>query len=217
MVSFFRQCRVTRCAGCNCSILSNELVMKIQHFAYHLPCFRCSICSLELRTGDRIGMRENGQVYCQYHQKQFSVDFNHSNMSCENGLRDFKNTTSVCAVEAAAAHQAEDISSSHPAGLNQHPLAYLPVSLQNSDYFGGSMEKKEPKIKGRRRKGLHALELANDEGGAVAVTNQSLDHLEPYRQLIASAAGSGASVIQHIPKQRSSSRYPILKVQLYHF
>jgi len=48
-----------RCAGCSGSIPPAEVIRRAQQFIYHLDCFMCSICGLQLNTGDQFCLMED--------------------------------------------------------------------------------------------------------------------------------------------------------------
>ncbi|XP_041481496.1 LIM/homeobox protein Lhx9-like [Lytechinus variegatus] len=61
-----------KCARCQVGIESHEMVMRARELVYHLACFSCAVCNLELTTGDYYGMRDN-LVYCQLHYETLFV------------------------------------------------------------------------------------------------------------------------------------------------
>ena len=48
-----------RCAGCNGRILQAEVVRRAQQYVYHLECFMCAACGLQLNTGDQFCLMED--------------------------------------------------------------------------------------------------------------------------------------------------------------
>nr|XP_027211868.1 LIM/homeobox protein Lhx9-like [Penaeus vannamei] len=55
-----------RCGRCGLDIAPQELVMRARHHVYHLHCFTCASCHVQLHKGDHFGMRD-GAVYCRPH------------------------------------------------------------------------------------------------------------------------------------------------------
>lgn len=55
-----------RCARCQATILSSELVMRAKELVFHVHCFSCEVCNAILTKGDQFGMR-NGSVLCRLH------------------------------------------------------------------------------------------------------------------------------------------------------
>ncbi|VEN35118.1 unnamed protein product [Callosobruchus maculatus] len=55
-----------RCARCQATILSSELVMRAKHLVFHVHCFSCEACNALLTKGDQFGMRD-GSVLCRLH------------------------------------------------------------------------------------------------------------------------------------------------------
>ncbi|CAL4115997.1 unnamed protein product, partial [Meganyctiphanes norvegica] len=57
---------IRRCARCMENIGSSELVMRAREFVYHVQCFNCVHCNIQLAKGDHFGM--NGQhIFCKDH------------------------------------------------------------------------------------------------------------------------------------------------------
>ncbi|KAJ8890629.1 hypothetical protein PR048_010138 [Dryococelus australis] len=57
---------VKRCGRCQAGISASELVMRARELVYHLHCFTCVSCGVQLSKGDHFGMRD-GLVYCRPH------------------------------------------------------------------------------------------------------------------------------------------------------
>ncbi|XP_031348784.1 protein apterous-like isoform X2 [Photinus pyralis] len=55
-----------RCARCQATILSSELVMRARELVFHVHCFSCAVCNSPLTKGDHFGMRD-GAVLCKLH------------------------------------------------------------------------------------------------------------------------------------------------------
>lgn len=55
-----------RCARCQATILSSELVMRARELVFHVHCFSCAVCNSPLTKGDHFGMRD-GSVLCRLH------------------------------------------------------------------------------------------------------------------------------------------------------
>lgn len=55
-----------RCARCQATILSSELVMRARELVFHVQCFSCAVCHALLNKGDHFGMRD-GAVLCRLH------------------------------------------------------------------------------------------------------------------------------------------------------
>ncbi|XP_047480166.1 LIM/homeobox protein Lhx9-like [Penaeus chinensis] len=63
---YHRLFSMRRCARCSQVISSSELVMRAREFVYHVQCFTCAHCSIQLTKGDHFGM--NGPlIYCRDH------------------------------------------------------------------------------------------------------------------------------------------------------
>jgi LIM homeobox protein 2/9 len=55
-----------RCARCQATIISSELVMRARDLVFHVHCFSCAVCNSPLTKGDHFGMRD-GAVLCRLH------------------------------------------------------------------------------------------------------------------------------------------------------
>lgn len=55
-----------RCARCQATILSSELVMRARELVFHVQCFSCAVCNSPLTKGDHFGMRD-AAVLCRLH------------------------------------------------------------------------------------------------------------------------------------------------------
>lgn len=62
----FRLFGMKRCARCQATILSSELVMRAKELVFHVHCFSCEVCNAILTKGDQFGMR-NRSVLCRLH------------------------------------------------------------------------------------------------------------------------------------------------------
>ncbi|XP_021947721.1 LIM/homeobox protein Lhx9 [Folsomia candida] len=60
-----------RCARCTNLINSNDLVMKVRDFVYHVDCFVCTICQRTFNRGDHFRMQNtdlrSADLYCRLH------------------------------------------------------------------------------------------------------------------------------------------------------
>ncbi|XP_066940271.1 LIM/homeobox protein Lhx9-like isoform X2 [Macrobrachium rosenbergii] len=63
---YFRIFGCGRCGRCGLDIAPQELVMRARHHVFHLHCFTCASCHVQLHKGDHFGMRD-GAVYCRPH------------------------------------------------------------------------------------------------------------------------------------------------------
>ncbi|KAL7648911.1 UNVERIFIED_CONTAM: hypothetical protein RMT77_000845 [Armadillidium vulgare] len=63
---YFRMFGCGRCGRCGLEIGPQELVMRARHSVFHLNCFICSYCHIQLNKGDQFGMRD-GVIYCRPH------------------------------------------------------------------------------------------------------------------------------------------------------
>lgn len=57
---------VNRCSRCKATIKSSEFVMRAREYVFHVPCFFCVVCMIELKKGDHFGMRD-GELFCRRH------------------------------------------------------------------------------------------------------------------------------------------------------
>ena len=55
-----------RCGGCGAGIGASELVMRAKDMVYHISCFTCNSCGIQLSKGDHFGMRDH-LIYCRVH------------------------------------------------------------------------------------------------------------------------------------------------------
>lgn len=46
--------------------MPQDMVMRVQHHVYHLPCFNCSVCCRPLEKGEQYFMN-GGQLFCHLH------------------------------------------------------------------------------------------------------------------------------------------------------
>lgn len=53
----------TKCNRCSEKINSDELVMRVQDYVYHVQCFMCCSCNQPLQKGEQFALR-GGQLYC---------------------------------------------------------------------------------------------------------------------------------------------------------
>lgn len=63
---YYRLFGMKRCARCQATILSSELVMRARELVFHVHCFSCAVCNTPLTKGDHFGMRD-GAVLCKLH------------------------------------------------------------------------------------------------------------------------------------------------------
>ncbi|XP_066940265.1 LIM/homeobox protein Lhx9-like isoform X3 [Macrobrachium rosenbergii] len=74
---YHRLFSMRRCARCSQCISSAELVMRAREFVYHVQCFTCAHCNMQLTKGDHFGM--NGPlIYCRDH---YQVMYSSTQMS----------------------------------------------------------------------------------------------------------------------------------------
>ncbi|XP_055377067.1 LIM homeobox transcription factor 1-beta [Condylostylus longicornis] len=52
-----------RCLGCGDKISSDEFVMKTQENVFHLKCFACVVCGMQLKKGEEYVIKQ-GQLFC---------------------------------------------------------------------------------------------------------------------------------------------------------
>ena len=57
---------IRRCARCGAGISSSDLVMRARDLIFHVNCFSCALCGLQLSAGDTAGIR-GGRVFCCEH------------------------------------------------------------------------------------------------------------------------------------------------------
>lgn len=57
---------VKRCARCQNTMLSTEMVMRARGLVFHLDCFSCAACGVLLKKGDTCLVRD-GTVFCRQH------------------------------------------------------------------------------------------------------------------------------------------------------
>jgi len=54
-----------RCAGCSGKLTPAEVVRRAQQYVYHVHCFTCAVCGLQLNTGDQFYlMEDDGKLVC---------------------------------------------------------------------------------------------------------------------------------------------------------
>ncbi|KAJ8003271.1 hypothetical protein DPEC_G00167690 [Dallia pectoralis] len=53
-----------KCAKCNIVLCSSDLVMRARHSAFHMACFRCTVCGRHLLPGDQVSLQD-GELLCQ--------------------------------------------------------------------------------------------------------------------------------------------------------
>ncbi|XP_050312113.1 LIM/homeobox protein Lhx9-like isoform X2 [Anthonomus grandis grandis] len=63
---YYRLFGMKRCARCQATILSSELVMRARDLVFHVHCFTCQVCTTPLTKGDHFGMR-GCTVLCRLH------------------------------------------------------------------------------------------------------------------------------------------------------
>ena len=54
----------TKCSGCNQGIPPTEAVRRAQNNVYHIKCFMCQMCHVELQTGDEFYLMEDRKLIC---------------------------------------------------------------------------------------------------------------------------------------------------------
>jgi LIM homeobox protein 3/4 len=54
----------TKCSGCEDGIPPTEAVRRAFHHVYHLKCFQCQVCQIELQTGDEFYLMQNKKLMC---------------------------------------------------------------------------------------------------------------------------------------------------------
>ena len=63
---FLRVSNGIKCTGCLVMFQSSSLVIGARQFLFHVKCFRCNVCGILLKKGDRFGMHAN-TLYCDAH------------------------------------------------------------------------------------------------------------------------------------------------------
>ena len=71
------------CDKCGLSILYNEQVLKMCNNVYHIKCFKCSKCEIQLKSGDKFGYF-NGQILCETDHMLFATSQNPSQSPTPN-------------------------------------------------------------------------------------------------------------------------------------
>ncbi|KFD55295.1 hypothetical protein M513_03936, partial [Trichuris suis] len=66
-----------RCTRCRRMLSPRDLVMRAKENVFHVCCFTCVVCSVQLRKGDYFGLTDNGLVYCNVHCNQWLVTKHH--------------------------------------------------------------------------------------------------------------------------------------------
>ncbi|XP_045126830.1 LIM/homeobox protein Lhx9-like isoform X2 [Portunus trituberculatus] len=61
-----------RCARCSQTISSSEFVMRAREFVYHVQCFTCAHCHVQLTKGDQFGMC-GPVIYCRDHYQMSTL------------------------------------------------------------------------------------------------------------------------------------------------
>ncbi|VDD92312.1 unnamed protein product [Enterobius vermicularis] len=56
-----------RCERCSVVLCCDDLVMRARDAIFHLRCFTCIVCDVQLRPGQMFAMADNGTLYCQDH------------------------------------------------------------------------------------------------------------------------------------------------------
>ncbi|XP_053631303.1 LIM/homeobox protein Lhx9 isoform X2 [Cherax quadricarinatus] len=69
---YHRLFSVRRCARCTQTIGSSELVMRAREFVYHVQCFTCAHCNVQLTKGDQFGM-SGPLIYCRDHYQMSAL------------------------------------------------------------------------------------------------------------------------------------------------
>jgi insulin gene enhancer protein ISL-1 len=64
----------TKCDKCGSSFSKNDFVMRAKSKIYHVKCFRCTACEIQLNPGDEFALRESGLLYCKNDHDQMSLD-----------------------------------------------------------------------------------------------------------------------------------------------
>lgn len=54
-----------RCERCSVVLCCDDLVMRARDAIFHLRCFTCIVCDVQLRPGQMFAMADNGTLYCQ--------------------------------------------------------------------------------------------------------------------------------------------------------
>ncbi len=54
----------TKCSGCHNGIPPTEAVRRAYNSVYHLKCFQCQVCQVELQTGDEFYLMKDKKLMC---------------------------------------------------------------------------------------------------------------------------------------------------------
>uniref|UniRef100_A0A0N5AL21 LIM/homeobox protein Lhx9 n=1 Tax=Syphacia muris TaxID=451379 RepID=A0A0N5AL21_9BILA len=64
---------VKHCERCNLVLCCDDLVMRVKSSIFHLRCFTCIVCEMQLRPGQMFAMADNGTLYCQEHYEPINA------------------------------------------------------------------------------------------------------------------------------------------------
>ncbi|UXI21273.1 hypothetical protein NH340_JMT07216 [Sarcoptes scabiei] len=78
--SDYNKLYATKCSICLGSIDSNELVMRVHSYVYHLPCFNCIWCRRQLRKGDKFALRGR-QPICEIDLAKENIEISPSSLT----------------------------------------------------------------------------------------------------------------------------------------
>ncbi len=94
------------------------MVLRAKSNAYHLDCFRCSICDKLFKTGDQIAFHE-GKIYCTHHIASLNADPNTESSEAPIG-KEFPNSEMAAKVEDSFSEQTSNFKASFEV-VNQLP------------------------------------------------------------------------------------------------
>ena len=72
-IFFFHKQFETKCIGCGNGIPLTEEVRRAHNSVYHLKCFMCQICHIELQTGDEFYLMEDKKFICKIDYENVKV------------------------------------------------------------------------------------------------------------------------------------------------
>ena len=73
----------TKCDKCANSFSKNDFVMRAKNKIYHIKCFRCAACAIQLKPGDEFALRECGSLYCKTDHDQLERIKTEERSSCQ--------------------------------------------------------------------------------------------------------------------------------------
>ncbi|XP_059619181.1 LIM homeobox transcription factor 1-beta [Phlebotomus argentipes] len=76
-----------KCSRCSERVLPHDMVMRVQNYVYHLPCFICGICCRPLEKGEHYFVRA-GQLFCRLdYEKDFYMSPHDDDMLLDDSVR----------------------------------------------------------------------------------------------------------------------------------